>query len=557
MTKSAKPFLKNVATIEDKGTGEFYVAFRVRTADGMKKTVELPRSDLSNLQQVGGKLLKVGAVLPPRGNRRAEFVAAAVDSDSLRNLKRAAQSGWVEGYQNFVVQTKVIGMGAGGLLGIRPAVRPDERGWLHTSGTSIKWKASVGKLAQTSSHFMLCISAAFAAPLLVRCREQSFSICLSGYTRTGKSFATLLGASVTGLGQARQMLTWNTSDAAINEQLPRFNDCLAPIDDFEAMPGTDSHKYERVRNFAYGIAAGSEMLRHSSFGSPSRQWTTIMVTSMEKTIQELSKAARDIRKPGESVRMLDVPLLSADGTHIFDRAEAGGTEVTPTWKSHTFKAIIDACEQNHGAVFEEYIGRLCVEPKATRKRALKFCADFVAKVIESEDGDMARDVARKFGLIYAGGRLAIRYGLVPWKRVDLFDAICACYRAARDLLPDEGVVIRQGKALVYERLASLKRKSDVSRYSSEPGYKIIKKKTCRYLIKVDSFNALFSSRAQRQLVLASLVESKCITMKKPRGKRAKAGPQQQFTWPNGKRVRSYEIKCPRKSSKARETALYG
>jgi hypothetical protein len=37
-------------------------------------------------------------------------------------------------------------------------------------------------------------------------------------------------------------------------------------------------------------------------------------------------------------------------------------------------------------------------------------------VRDASDTDVARDVAEKFGLIYAGGALGIQCGLLPWKK---------------------------------------------------------------------------------------------------------------------------------------------
>ena len=62
---------------------------------------------------------------------------------------------------------------------------------------------------------------------------------------------------------------------------------------------------------------------------------------------------------------------------------------------------------------------------------------------EPTDGDLARDVCEKFGLLYAGGCLAIRYGLLPWKKSEVRDALLKYYLPARELLPDEGQHLRE------------------------------------------------------------------------------------------------------------------
>ena len=56
--------------------------------------------------------------------------------------------------------------------------------------------------------------------------------------------------------------------------------------------------------------------------------------------------------------------------------------------------------------------------------------------MHSYDGDVAHDVAEKFGLIYAGGLLGIRYKALPWDGKDLLSAVTKAYRGARDSSPD-------------------------------------------------------------------------------------------------------------------------
>ncbi len=90
------------------------------------------------------------------------------------------------------------------------------------------------------------------------------------------------------------------------------------------------------------------------------------------------------------------------------------------------------------------------------KRRIAF---FVRHVCDEYDGDVARDVAEKFGLIYAAGRLGIRCGLLPWDKPELLDALTKCYIGARDLLPDDGVAIRQGITALRAKLHELPRTS--------------------------------------------------------------------------------------------------
>ena len=168
------------------------------------------------------------------------------------------------------------------------------------------------------------------------------------------------------------------------------------------------------------------------------------------------------------------------------------------------------------------------------------------------DGDVARDVAEKFGLIYAAGRLGIRCGLLPWGKPELLDALTKCYIGARDLLPDDGVAIRQGITALRAKLRQLPRisKKAVAKtdFGQIDGYRERRKNVNRCFIKRDVFNSIFASGTQRALVIEWLIQKQRITLATPK---ASAGapspePQEQFIWPDHKRRRSFEILWPRK-----------
>jgi hypothetical protein len=177
-------------------------------------------------------------------------------------------------------------------------------------------------------------------------------------------------------------------------------------------------------------------------------------------------------------------------------------------------------------------------------------------VCDEFDGDMARDVADKFGLIYAAGRLGIRCGLLPWDKPELLDALTKCYIGARDLLPDDGVAIRQGIAALKTKLHELPRASKKAAteldYDKIDGYRKRRKKTNRYVIKRDAYNFIFASETQRALVTQWLMQKQRITLATPKATVGAPSPEprNQFVWPDGKRRRSFEIRWPRKAQEA-------
>jgi len=170
---------------------------------------------------------------------------------------------------------------------------------------------------------MFAISVALAAPLLAIVNRQSFTINLFGRSRAGKSVATLVGASVIGMARTGDLMTWNITDARLEQRLAEFNDAVFPIDDLTTMRGTDKEKYQRIRELAYRITGGWTTARHDSFTSAHEgahhDWNCIVLTSSEKSVRELAHAVKLERQHGEALRLIDVPAVIDGQDHIFDR----------------------------------------------------------------------------------------------------------------------------------------------------------------------------------------------------------------------------------------------
>jgi hypothetical protein len=147
-------------------------------------------------------------------------------------------------------------------------------------------------------------------------------------------------------------------------------------------------------------------------------------------------------------------------------------------------------------------------------------------------------------------RLGIHYGLLPWKESDLLGAISKCYFGARELLPDDGVALRSGIQALNTILKRLPPSQGLAKtaYAKVDGYWELEPTSKRYLIRREVFNKSFTSGHERELVLKWLIGRRWLTLGVP--KTASAGspiPKVQYDWPDGERVRSYEIRIPRKS----------
>lgn len=431
----------------------------------------------------------------------------------------------------------------------------DRSGKLSVQGGWKAWREQLAEPARNSTTLMLSISAALAAPLLAFTGGQSFSINLFGPTRAGKSVATVAAASAIGIGRERDLISWKISNARLEQRLPEFNDAIFPIDDLDKLSGTDKKKYERIRELAYSISHGFATARHSSFTEAHegahKSWSSILLTSCQFSAQQLAHAAKMERQYGEALRLIDVPAVFDGSDHIFDRASANATN-NEDWRSHAFAGIAEACEQNHGKPFRKYIKALIAKRATLKDEVASNVSSFVGSADNKFDGAITRDVARKFGLIYAGGLFGIQCRLLPWTEAELRDAVLKSFVGARELLPDKGVLLRSGMAALKAKRCQLPRISmpvkgaDAKRdYGLLDGYRYSTESDNRYRIKVEVYKKIFTSGDQRKLVTNWLVERNRITLNTPKESAARA-PQDQFKWPDGKRRRSIEIVLKKK-----------
>jgi hypothetical protein len=552
--------IHKVARIKDKATSTYFEVIEFPLSASETGALTLVPSVVNDLNQFEKQLRDAGAILPKDDEQLQKLLVSLAKSDAPEERVYEAHTGWIEDKTGFATVDGLIGVAPTNIVGVnRSNVIEHESGKLSTSGTWEGWRDDVGNLARFSSIMMFAICVAFAAPLLAFVKWPSFAICLFARTRVGKSITTLMAASVPGIGRIEDLITWNIKDARVEQRLAEYNDTIFPIDDLMGMAGKEKDKYLRIRDLAYKLSQGWATGRHDSFtkahGGMQEHWRSIVLTSYEKSIRDLARAAKLERQHGEAVRLIDVPAIFDGLDHVFDRLPTNlATGNFQVWKKDTFKAIANASEHNHGEAFKHYIESLIADYSSVDEYVEARIGHFVKKVCDDFDGDVARDVAEKFGLIYAGGRLAIRCGLLPWDRGVLLDAIAKCYKGALELLPDEGVTLRHGIAALRTQLGKLpalnsgsKQKNMKLNFKELDGYRQRQESVRRYLIKREVFNSVFASTKEKTLVMEWLVQKQRITLAVADGTpgAAELMPKGQFIWRDGVRRRSYEILWPR------------
>ena len=537
---------------EDPNTGIHTARIRFPNGSGKKVFIELPPSLLAQKRLLLARLQDADAALPKGQHERDALLKALAAAEPEKRQRYAKSSGWSDDGSYFVIFQDVIGDGPVEQLGIRiPPGSNDEPGKLRHSGTASHWKKTIGKYALASSTATLAVCVALAAPLLKFGGQSSFTICLCSKTRSGKTIASLVAASLVGSNSIEEFLNWNSSTTSVEERLAEYCDMMIVIDDISTMEGTNSAKFRRISRFGYEVstnqgkgrgrpykvAAGIAHLRHRA----------IVLTSAEKSLSDLACSARTERQGGDVVRMIDLPANGEGDEDVFDRLQVDDPATRTEAVEKLTKAIVKAAKRNHGTAFHAYIEKLiCMDTQVTAA-VETLISDFVGRVVLGLDSSQVRDMAKKFGLLYAGGVLAVRFEIVPWTEGDVLSALTTCFGRARGMVSDDAKLLKDGLELFREYIAALPMcASDggPTCYEAADGYRQRLKNVETFTIKVDAFNSVLPFVSQRTLVQNWLLENAYLEVREIRGpcNTKRLRPREQFQWPDGQRRRSYRIK---------------
>lgn len=535
--------IQKTARIQNLATKTYLERIEFRTSDSQTVAIELAPSVINDPRVFSKHLRDAGAILPANKRVLRSLLENIAASTAKRELQYASQPGWTEDRRTFVRTSGAIGRDKKRILGFRRSNEDDLRGMVSHEGTIEQWKKAIATPAKHSTILMFSIAAAFSAPVLSLLERGSFGFVLFSPSRTGKTLATVFAGSVIGLGSDSAILTWNLTDARLQELLAEFNDSLTPIDDMMNMKGSERDRYTRIKSLAYIMAAGSGTGRHSSFERNARRWTSIILTSNEFSVLELATRAGTEREQGETIRLIDLPATYDNAPDIFDLPPPNlSTGERTIWSKKMFDELYSSCLRQHGFVFDNFVSLLASYGPGLRKDLTALMQEFEELVRDEADGNLARDLASKLGAVYAAGLLAIRFDLLPWKTKQLRDVLQRCYFASRDLLPDPGRTLRSGRSLLRSFLMALPTAEQLKNGDCITADGFSEKRTSHYrcLVKREKFNAIFSSDKQRRAVTEQLVAEKIITTAANSRE-----PKSQHIWPDGQRYRSIEISWPR------------
>jgi hypothetical protein len=187
---------------------------------------------------------------------------------------------------------------------------------------------------------------------------------------------------------------------------------------------------ERLTTIIHVIPEGQSPDRPQEVQSkyPTLSWINFTLSSGNSTGRELSAKAGRSWDEQDSGRFITIPIPD-QLQGVFDQL-AQGSE-SPGVQSAALARQAEEVLQQHYGVFWRAWTRHLMEREGLEGDLNKLIDRFVAKV-QPQPGMDAR-IARKFGVVYAAGRIATKAGLLPWRSGLPSRTVCRLYGAARDL----------------------------------------------------------------------------------------------------------------------------
>lgn len=321
-----------------------------------------------------------------------------------------------------------FGLPDGNIVGLRDGVQVEPiysglHGVCDHKGTLAEWRDNIASPLSGQYIPMFAIMSAFAGPLLAFMAmddEPCFELC--GRKGIGKTTVQKFANSVFGppefVGSTRLALNLSEYVANPMKVLAPRSDLMVNIDGADAYTAglSEAKALEAYKAIAFPRNNG---------GRSFKAGRSIMMISTSSPLHKLV-GVHSATAIAASSRIMTIPIDPKYPCGIFNQKPADDEPIATY-----VERITRYSRRLYGVAGREFLNRLLADHQKSPEKLLadlnRYTAKFRQKVgVDGSDGDAKRK-ADGFAIIYAGGRLAQRYGILPrkWK---CGPAAHKCYR---------------------------------------------------------------------------------------------------------------------------------
>jgi hypothetical protein len=414
--------------------GGTFAQLRFRTIHGDKRTefVEFSNLLLDNWPKIKNKLADLGYDWPEDEALAGMILKEVAVTRPERQFRMVSAPGWYE--PAFVIPGQVFEPG-----NKKPEIYIDPESDAHLGafvlgeGSLKDWQKLVAKPSRQSSCLRLSIAAALGAPFLRPFGLDSFGINWFSDTSDGKTLCLIIAASVAGLVGVEGLPGWADSQPAIEDLARGHRDCAMALDE----SGDGEHQMpleKKARMLAFLIARNRPRKLSKRYernhNLANREFRVIVLSSSERALGQIARAANARRLGGEEVRFIDIPASEPNSSGIFDGdiKPAPGTTLRETTKELVETLRVNAI-RHQGHAFRALLEKYVNDPHGL-EHVRTYKEQFERDAVLSDGHNARYRVRSNFAVMYAAAALAIDYEILPWKKGPTFRAIEKCMRLA-------------------------------------------------------------------------------------------------------------------------------
>lgn len=289
------------------------------------------------------------------------------------------------------------------------------------AGDLAAWQQAVAQYAIGNSRHAFFMSAAFAGAMLAVNSEPSGGFHLVGKSRSGKSTAQFMAASVWGQAKAR-VAQWRATANGLEGMARAASDGPLFLDEI----GQADAKQAGDAIYMLANEAGKQRARVDGSARERASWRTLFLSTGEIGLATKMGEANRAAATGLEVRLVNIEADAGAGLGAFETA-------------HEFTSAADladhlrmAANTNYGVASRVFLENL-TEMRTKHPDALSEYIGLVRQGFRSKyvgDGSVdgqVESVAGRFSLVAAAGELAIHFGVLNWPPEEATRAAGKCF----------------------------------------------------------------------------------------------------------------------------------
>lgn len=421
-----------------------------------------------------------------------------------------------------------------------PIISPDAKLKLPTESLKGKhndWRRLVDLVQPYSPIITLTLCTALSGLITKHMKMESGGFHIFGPSSTGKSTALKLGASI--FGNTQFVQSWGSTDKAFEEIAEGHNDSTLILDELKLIHEDPKTAAKMATKRVYQLAEGKGKTRCVGYQNSQSEWSLALLSAGELSLSEHASDGKSSRFDGETVRLVDVPANTKSQFGIFESLPSDFNKT-----QEVLEYINTNIGENHGTAKHMFLETLTKDLANNKSAVLKFLdkkmSRFHKKVENRISNGQHYRIARRFGLSYAAGCLAKKYGVLSLSKHGTL--LKKCYISAIESISVSPEQLIDAKCDHVLKILAKQEFDDLSSYDSEAlelytanGFrKVVKGRNC-ILVRKEFMHTQINDPSFQDSVLDKL-SSTGYLYKDSQGKRTRS-----IKLPDGNKERFYCI----------------